>query len=128
MSTFDIFWTQYPRRAGKAAAQKAWDKAIKAGAAPEDIIEGARKYSLDRDRRAKDIGYTAHPSTWLNAGRWQDDFEVTNAAEPLYLAERYDDEPIGLTFAEWLATEATDHEKRVALRARLGATMRKVDR
>ena len=66
---FDLFWKVYPLKVGKAAAKKAWDKATEA----EDqdlIITGALQYARDPNRHPT---YTAHPSTWLNAGRWADD-------------------------------------------------------
>ena len=66
---FDLFWKVYPLKVGKAAAKKAWDKAIQS----EDrdlIITGALRYAQDPNRHPS---YTAHPSTWLNAGRWADD-------------------------------------------------------
>lgn len=66
---FNEFWSVYPTRVGKQAAIKAWEKAIlQADAAT--IVEGARRYAQDPNRHPS---YTAHPSTWLNAGRWADD-------------------------------------------------------
>jgi hypothetical protein len=66
---FDLFWKVYPLKVGKAAAKKAWDKAVES----EDrdlIITGALRYAQDPNRHPS---YTAHPATWLNAGRWADD-------------------------------------------------------
>lgn len=70
---FDEFWAVYPRKVGKAEARKAFEKAVKKGADPGAIIHGATGYARDPRRRASDIQYTAHPSTWLNQGRWEDD-------------------------------------------------------
>lgn len=66
---FDEFWKIYPRREAKAAARKAWDKAIKR-ADPGAITEGARRY---RDDPGRDPKFTAHAATWLNADRWTDE-------------------------------------------------------
>ena len=93
MSSFDIFWTTYPRRAGKGAASKAWDKALSRGVAPEDIIEGARRYSEDPDRKRKDPTFTAHPSTWLNQDRWLDEPVLSSVPVPVDLVERWKDNP-----------------------------------
>jgi hypothetical protein len=68
---FDAFWAAYPRRAGKLAARKAWAKAVLV-AQPDVIIAGAVRY---RDDPNRDASFTAHPSTWLNQGRWADDPE-----------------------------------------------------
>lgn len=66
---FDLFWKVYPLKVGKVAAKKAWDKAVEAD--DQDlIINGALQYARDPNRHPS---YTAHPSTWLNAGRWADD-------------------------------------------------------
>ena len=66
---FDLFWKVYPLKVGKAAAKKAWDKAI-TQEDRDNIITGALKYAQDPNRHPS---YTAHASTWLNAGRWADD-------------------------------------------------------
>ena len=68
-TSFDLFWKIYPLKVGKAAAKKAWDKAI-TEADQDAIIFGATQYARDPNRHPS---YTAHPSTWLNAGRWSDD-------------------------------------------------------
>lgn len=68
-SLFDDFWSVYPRRAAKAAARKAFDKAIKSEKA-EVIIIGAASY---RDDPNREDAFTAHAATWLNAERWSDD-------------------------------------------------------
>lgn len=66
---FAVFWSIYPRREAKAAARKAWDKAIKR-ADPGRIVAGATRY---RDDPARDPQFTAHPASWLNADRWDDE-------------------------------------------------------
>ncbi|MEV7014080.1 hypothetical protein [Streptosporangium sp. NPDC051022] len=74
---FEEFWKNYPRKVGKPDARKAWDKAVKAGANPDDIIAGAVNYDRDPVRRSSEIKFTAHPTTWLNQGRWTDEVAVT---------------------------------------------------
>jgi DNA-binding transcriptional regulator YhcF (GntR family) len=65
---FDMFWKSYPIKVGKAAAQKAWVKAIKVETA-DVIIAGAIRYADDPNRHPS---FTAHAATWLNAHRWND--------------------------------------------------------
>jgi hypothetical protein len=67
---FEAFWAAYPRRVGKQAAIKAWAKAIKL-TDPQSIINGAKNYA--NAVKGDDPKYTAHPSSWLNAGRWDDE-------------------------------------------------------
>jgi len=66
---FDEFWASVPKKAAKADAVKAYAKALKTADA-ETIISGMRAYA--ETRRDQDPQYTAHPSSWLNAGRWSD--------------------------------------------------------
>ena len=65
---FDDFWSVYPKKAGKPAAQKAWAKAIKR-ADPQAIIDGARRYARSD---AVERGFAKHPQGWLNDDRWND--------------------------------------------------------
>lgn len=76
---FDSFWAAYPRHIAKAAARKSFARAVKNGADPQQIIWGARAYASSPRRSESDIKYTAHPATWLNQERWEDDIEP---AEP----------------------------------------------
>ena len=66
---FDRFWSVYPRKAGKQDAQRSFERALKV-ATLNEILAGAQKYADDPNRVAQ---FTAHPSTWLNQGRWSDD-------------------------------------------------------
>ena len=65
---FDRFWSIYPIKVGKKKAEQAFDKAS-SEAEIEIIIEGAIRYAQDPNRVEQ---YTAHPTTWLNGGRWAD--------------------------------------------------------
>jgi len=93
---FDRFWQIYPRKAGKGAARQAWAKAI-LKTSVEHICEGAERYRDDPNRVE---AYTAHPSTWLNNERWDDDL----------LPKRTDIEPArALTFMEQVSGEPCEH-------------------
>lgn len=68
-ATFSKFWEIYPRKSGKAAAVNAYAKALKRATA-EEIYAGASRYKHDPNRLDQ---YTKHPTTWLNAGCWDDE-------------------------------------------------------
>lgn len=68
---FTAFWDTYPRRHGKGAACTAFVKA-KQRASVETIIAGAARMR-DDPNLPLDRSLIAHPSTWLNQGRWEDD-------------------------------------------------------
>lgn len=71
---FVDFWREYPKRVAKAAAERAWAKALQR-AEPEDIVAGAIRYRDDSSRRPD---YTANPATWLNSDRWLDEEPETS--------------------------------------------------
>jgi DNA-binding transcriptional MocR family regulator len=73
---FDEFWEAYPSSRDKAAAQKAWTKALKKASA-DDIIAGALRY---RDDPGRDPRYTKYAQGWLTDERWND--EVSPAEQP----------------------------------------------
>jgi hypothetical protein len=77
LAAFDDFWEVYPRKVGKQAAVKAWAKAVTL-ADPAKIITAAGAY---RDQPGREAKYTAHPTTWLNQGRWDDDDHDPGSAE-----------------------------------------------
>lgn len=68
---FEDFWAAYPRRVGKIAAEKAYAKALAAGATPDELIAGASFYAMEK--KLSDPQYIKHPATWLNGGCWQDE-------------------------------------------------------
>ena len=45
---FDEFWQQYPLKVAKKAALIAYEKALREGASPDDIIAGACRYAAKR--------------------------------------------------------------------------------
>lgn len=74
---FDEFYAAYPRKTAKAAARKAWAKAIKT-TDPDVIITATHAYA--EQRRYENPKYTPYPATWLNAGQWDDEpDQPTNA-------------------------------------------------
>jgi hypothetical protein len=67
---FEKFWLACPRRIGKEAARKAYEKARKT-TSDSELLEGIRRYAATR--AGQDEQYTVHPATWLNQGRWADE-------------------------------------------------------
>lgn len=71
-SPFDDWWQAYPRRDGKIAARKAFDRVLKdRQATVEELIAGAQRYAAAR--AGQDPKFTKVPTTWLNGGHWADE-------------------------------------------------------
>jgi hypothetical protein len=67
---FDDFWYKYPKKVGKEAARKAWNKAN------PDIIKVIDAINWQRDTKqwqAEDGKYIPNPATYLNQGRYMDE-------------------------------------------------------
>ena len=80
-TTFNEFWSVYPKKADKRAALKAFKSALKR-ASLEVIISGARKYAADPNREDR---FTKNPATWLNADAWENESlpsKITNLKPP----------------------------------------------
>lgn len=77
-ATFDEFYFAYPRKVGRAAAQRAFERAAKT-TDPAVIVAGARRYAVDPN--LPDKQFIPHPSSWLNAGRWDDEAEAAREGD-----------------------------------------------
>lgn len=73
---FERFWAVYPRKVAKKAAKAKWDTAIKTND-PEAIINGATTYAKKCQAERTEKKFIKQPDGWLNAGRWEDEIEVT---------------------------------------------------
>ena len=67
---FNEFWAVYPRKKGKGQARRAFEKALEKTDL-ETIIAGVEAYIEHEDM--SDPQFVAHPSTWLNGERWEDE-------------------------------------------------------
>ena len=63
---FDEWWSTYPKKVGKIAAEKAYAKAAKTADAPT-LLAGLKSCQFSDERR-----FIPNPATWLNEGRWLD--------------------------------------------------------
>lgn len=73
---FERFWKEYPRKAAKQNARKAWDKLNPDEALTEQIIASVERFRLD-PQWTKDNGqFIPHAATFLNGKRWEDETEV----------------------------------------------------
>lgn len=73
--TFAAWYDRYPRKVGRAAAEKAYRRALKT-ATPEQLLAGLELYlgEIEAKRTARD--YIKHPATWLNGGCWADEHDT----------------------------------------------------
>lgn len=71
---FEVFWSAYPKKVGKQAAKKAFEKV----SVPVESLVTAIKRQECSPQWSKDNGqYIPNPATWLNQGRWEDEVTVS---------------------------------------------------
>lgn len=77
---FDSFWSAYPNKVAKPAAQKAFNKMDVDQYLLDTMLTAieAQKAKWAKD----DNKFVPHPATWLNNSRWLDEVESTIAYKP----------------------------------------------
>lgn len=75
MTDFDQFWQAYPRKqGGKKAAAKSYAKAL-TEVSHEEIMRGLAIFVAAAPWEGN-LKWCALPTTWLNQGRWDDEYET----------------------------------------------------
>lgn len=74
---FETFWSVCPKKVGKDAAYRSWQKIGKRkGASPTQIVNAMVAQIKANHFRGNDgQDYLPNPATWLNQGRWQDEIK-----------------------------------------------------
>lgn len=69
----EFYKDTYPRKIEPLKARRAFEKAVKNGADPREIIEAARRFAAAT--AAKELTYIPYPASWLNAGGWMSNMQ-----------------------------------------------------
>ncbi len=78
---FDLFWSVFPRKIGKGAAELAWKKIRPDATLQRRIIEAVKAQCKSEQWKRDQGRFIPHPSTWLNGKRWEDEVEVKIAQD-----------------------------------------------
>lgn len=76
---FNEFWKAYPKKAGKGAAEAAWNKIQPGKALLAEILSAIETAKRSRQWRRDGGQYIPHPATWLNQRRWEDEAPLAPA-------------------------------------------------
>ena len=94
---FLAFWRSYPRRVGKGAAWKAWQKANPTNGVNEEILSAVTAQSKSQAWKRNGGEFIPHPATWLNQRRWEDDPDNSGKHRPGDVSPEYDHEEVPFT-------------------------------
>lgn len=72
---FEAIWLEYPRKIGKQAALKAWNKLIVRGD-PKAVEAGILRYAAYVRASHTEQQFIKHLATLLNSGDWQDEWAI----------------------------------------------------
>lgn len=75
-SLFEVFWLAYPKKRAKGQAERAFAKINPDRQLMVKILSGIKRAKASRDWRKDGGTYIPHPSTWLNAKGWEDEYDV----------------------------------------------------
>lgn len=107
---FDTWYDKYPRKVGKQAAIKAFNRlTLKNKKIAIDKLDSHIKHWIKTDTEMEHI---PHPSTWLNQERFDDVLEATNLKEQLRADRVARQEAKDRAEREHLAKEANSPEAR----------------
>lgn len=75
---FEEFWAAYPKKTGKQAAFKSWQRIKPTSELHNKIMEAVTAATKTEQWQRENGRYIPNPTTWLNQGRWDDEItEVT---------------------------------------------------
>lgn len=82
---FEVFWANYPRKAGKEAARKAFEHIAPSGDLFSRMLEAISQQRASPQWTRDGGQYIPYPATWLNQGRWDDEptAATTERAQPI---------------------------------------------
>ena len=72
-TTFDKFWSIYPKKVAKKAARKVWNRINPSNGLFEIIILSLEQQVRSPDWKRENGTFIPHPATWLNGERWEDE-------------------------------------------------------
>lgn len=78
--SFKTFWTAYPRKVAKPAAEKAWNRIKPSGEQLQIMLRVLAVQKSSDDWLKEDGKYIPHPATWINQRRWED--QIPAMAQP----------------------------------------------
>lgn len=70
---FDTFWSAYPKKKAKAAAEKAFKKIKLDDALMATMLVALEKAKSSEDWLKQNGQFIPHPGAWLNGRRWEDE-------------------------------------------------------
>ena len=79
---FAQFWAAYPRKVGKDAAWRSFERRKPDRAMLDRMLAAIAQQRLSAEWQKEGGQYIPHPTSWLNQGRWQDEVAQASLLPP----------------------------------------------
>lgn len=79
---FERFWAAYPKKMGKQAARRAWDRLSPGLDLCREMAAALARQKASRDWTREGGRYIPYPATWINGRRWEDEIADTPEDRP----------------------------------------------
>lgn len=83
LARFEVFWSKYPNRVARGAAEKAWKRIDPDEALLHTMTTAIERQTEEKEQRLRKNLFTPewpHASTWLNQLRWEDEVRLLHPA------------------------------------------------
>ena len=89
---FDVFWSAYPRKKSKDAAEKAFAKRKPDEQLMAEIMDGLMRATTSVEWAKDDGEFIPYASSWLNDGGWKDEYKTAcYSLQELEVMEAYNE-------------------------------------
>ena len=116
---FDQFWKLYPRKVGKRAAQKSWQRLN--AQEQSDVLEALPNHLKYWQLKNTETDYIPHPATWLNQGRWEDELDMSEKVLKKPALPWYSSDELTMLKGQELGLNAYAGESMQQFRSRIAA-------
>lgn len=89
---FEKFWEAYPKKRAKGQAEKTWSKINPDEQLTHLMLSVIERAKTSVDWTKENGQFIPHPSTWLNAKGWEDEYKSAGLPQPQHAREPTDDE------------------------------------
>jgi hypothetical protein len=87
---FSSFYGAYPRHVGPKDAERAYRKARRQGISADVLLAGAKAAARHHAAAKTEQRFIPHPATWINGGRWRDEYPPLDGQQINGRAARYE--------------------------------------
>ena len=86
---FDKFWAVYPKKVGKGAAEKAFERCRVSDDLLNTMLEAVKKAEKSAQWQEENGRFIPNPATWLNQRRWEDELRGPSPRPGRVTAQAY---------------------------------------